>query len=672
MAPKVKKNPLEKFIPELASQGFAAAASSIKEPWLRQIGQGVNATMPNVIPDITALIQLKHMGLITDGALREAGSRHGIDISGDGAANPYSQLWNGIDLLSYVQFDPDTVQELYRMGLLNDQQYRDKMKLAGFNVPANFRHLSALNREPLPLDALIALMRRGIIDNAAVHADLKRSGVTRENERAGLIQASQYVPGPGDIVQFMLRDVFDPIAVADGKLSDEFADKFTDEAEAMATKQGIDRETMLRYWQSHWSYPSPGELYQMLHRLRPDRIQDVQQLVPGAKAVDLNRVITQLKVQDMAPGWVNEIAAISYSIIGRRDMRLLVKHKEWTEQDVRDGMEDLGYSPKDAKALAHALIIEVKTDDLGSLVTESRSKIFEGIRLGVLTDGQARKLLEQHGMEPDEIDIALQNQKVEMQIADVKAAIAAIKKMRLTGALNRADAENQLLGIGVNHLRVAEFSYEWELELQAGHKQLSAGEVIRMYVEGLLTYEQAYTRLDNVGYRHYDIELLLAEAVHKIQLAQARALLELAKTEEKKRHALVMQAKAAAAEHKAARAELARHGSPDQLVKWYSQGLITEGEAVDRLTALDWPMEDAEHLIRSTELKPAAKQPPPKPAVVPAPVKPKVKVVRQLTEAQIVKAIKDGIVKRDAGHTMLENLGLSVADAEIILKEAGV
>lgn len=660
------------FAIEQVNAAAGATISSLVEPWLRIVGQGANSVSTTVLPDIAALIQLYHMGLITEAALAEAASRHGIDIAGVGAGTPHSQLWNGIEKLSYAQFDPDTVQELYRMGLLNDQQFRDKMKLAGFNVGANIRHLSALNREPLNIELLIALHRRGLMTNQQVHADLKRVGITREAERAGIIQASQFVPGPSDLVQFMMRDTFDPLTVLAGKLDEDFAAKFQGDAVDWAAWNGITEEQMRHYWRAHWQYPASGQLFEMLRRLRPNRILDVQQLVPGARVVDLPRVIEQLKINDFAPGWVNEIAAISYRVITRRDLKLLIKRKQIDKKGAAAILEDNGYSPDDSAKLAESIWLDTRQDDLGPLISTSKGHIFDGLRIGAISDEQAKSMLFQHGLDKDEIEISLQNLHVEMQIDDIKKAQSAIRKMRISGALSQDEILNQLIGIGTAPERAAEFIFQWNLELQSGHKQLTAGEVVKLYVEGLLTYEQAYTRLDNIGYKHGDIELLLAEGRQKIELARARALVELAKGLEKQQKALVAQVKAAEAEHRDARTELARHGSPGQLAKWYSQGLISRQNGLDRLTALDWPIDDAEKLLDGSLTKPTAKVAPAQPPQVTTPIGVKPAKQHHLTEAQIVKGAKMELYSVDAALAMLMNLNLTEDDAKIILEEAGI
>lgn len=669
---KGQRSTLSSILDGASGIAASAALSSALEPWTRNVSQAANSLNRTVIPDIATLIRLYHLGLITKDKLSLVAGMSGIDCKPGDSDDPWRRMWNSIESISYTQFDFDTIQELYRMGLINDAQFRDKMRLAGFNLDRNFSHISALNREPLLLDPLMALYRRGIITNQAVHADLKRAGVTREEERAGLIQASQFVPGPSDLVQFMMRDTFDPLVVQAGKLDEDFAAKFQGDAVDWAAWQGISEEQMRHYWRAHWQYPAPGQLFEMLRRLRPNRILDVQALVPGAKVVDLPRVIEQLKISDFAPGWVNELAAISYRVVTRRDLKLLIKRKQIDKKEAAAILEDNGYSPTDSMKLANAIWLDTRQDDLGPLISTSKGHIFEGLRIGAISDEQAKSMLLQHGLDKDEIDLAVQNLHTEMQINDVKKAQAAIRKMYLSGALNSDDALNQLMGIGTSADRTAEILFQWNLELQSGHKQLTASEVVKLYTDGLLTFEQAYTRLDNVGYKHADVELLLASANQRIMLARAKALVELAKGLEKQQKALVAQVKAAEAEHRDARSELARHGSPGQLAKWYSQGLISRQNGLDRLTALDWPIGDAETLLDGALTKPVVKTTPaiaPKPSV-PTGTKP-VKE-KHLTEAQIVKGVKQNIFSVDVALAMLTNLGLSEDDAKTVLKEGGI
>jgi hypothetical protein len=127
------------------------------------------------------------------------------------------------------------------------------------------------NRTKLTNDQLIQLRRRNIIDDQTTNKLMRGNGVIDEQEQLWMYKASEAMPSVSDIVRFMVRDADDNAVAAKYGTDDALTTKYGLQLQNWAKGQGITDEVMKYYWRSHWEIPSNTALFEMLHRLRPDR-----------------------------------------------------------------------------------------------------------------------------------------------------------------------------------------------------------------------------------------------------------------------------------------------------------------------------------------------------------------------------------------------------------------
>lgn len=150
-----------------------------------------------------------------------------------------------------------------------------------------------------PLETLIAMHRRGLIDDAQLEAGIRQLGYL-PSWRGVLRGLRNVLPSVTDMVRFAVREVYDPARRAALDLDAEFPPDFAADAELI----GLSRERAGQYWAAHWELPSYEQGAAMLFR----------------GEIDAGRFDTLLKALDYAPTWRGPLEAIARAIPPLSDM----------------------------------------------------------------------------------------------------------------------------------------------------------------------------------------------------------------------------------------------------------------------------------------------------------------------------------------------------------------
>jgi len=335
---------------------------------------------------------------------------------------------------------------LFTRGAINSGEAADRLKASGMR-PDDAAAISLNLQDPLPIDALFQLHRRGLIDRESMVADLIRHGYAADAADR-LAELCWLVPNPADVITFAVRDVFEEDVVEHFGYDEEFPETFAD----WAKKAGITRDVAKLHWWSHWYVPGIGEVFNMFHRIKPG-----QHSVPREDRVTWvndKDVDVYLKTQDYPPWWREPIKAISYHPIARIDLRRAYQDGFADEEDVYDGNRALGYSHEHAEILTNWTKWAYLPEDDALLVARVR----DGLIDGSLTPDAARALLAEIELTPYRVDLII----------------------------------------------------AWaEYEREKKKKDLSSGTVQKLYVEGFISEDDARTRLGALNYGGTEIELLL-------------------------------------------------------------------------------------------------------------------------------------------------------------------
>lgn len=323
---------------------------------------------------------------------------------------------------------------------------------------------SALDTYLPSIDDILAMRRRGLIDDSGLGV-LTRSHSLHSPNMVRLMQfMSMQIPPPSDLIRMAVREVFNPQQRAALGLDEEYDQQtdYKDWAQAqgiglsyMRTDQGmlISRDFARDYWAAHWQLPSPGQGYEMLYRLRPTRIAKWQQNIPEVKPFEMSDLRTLLKAEDYSPAWRDRLAAISFRLPGRIDLRRMFLAAQITKAELIESYLDLGFGTVDSARLADFADWQrtnrLTRFDLGRLV-----------RRGAISEQQYTQRMAQQGYTDADAQLMLDGNRPKPMLSVVlrwyrkntilrEVAVSRIKEL----GYSEADAERYVLEIDTDRQR---------------------------------------------------------------------------------------------------------------------------------------------------------------------------------------------------------------------------
>ena len=176
----------------------------------------------------------------------------------------------------------------------------------------------------------VRLKYKGYFSDQEFEDELARQGFDKEAQQA-LVDDYKFVPSPGDVIRWAVREAFYEPYVKTYGLDDEYPAELNSYGEIL----GIDNKELHYFWRSHWELPSTFQGYEMLHR---DVITD--------KDLD-----TLFMANDIMPFWREKLKAISYHPYTRVDTRRMFKGGVIDRAGVKRAYLDQGYDEEHAENL---------------------------------------------------------------------------------------------------------------------------------------------------------------------------------------------------------------------------------------------------------------------------------------------------------------------------------
>jgi hypothetical protein len=310
--------------------------------------------------------------------------------------------------------------------------------------------------------------------------------------------------------------------------------------------------------------------------------------------------------------------------LGRIDTRRLISLGLVEDDEAVEMFQDQGYTEVDAKRLLAMTKGLDEQKDFKKIVADTRNRILQAYEMGIMTRDDAAIQLTRltittsAGLDAfDSLPPLAQLQTSQVQ-PSINAALDLLdlqSKMKIAeewiktvhtqfqhGKIQWADVVNRLGPLGVTQDWFDSHQQLWIWEQQHQSKEEGAAKLLSWFEKGILLLPELVDRLTNMGYDQPTIAHMIAQAQLDLAQQQAKAALAAARTIQQQQKALAAKVKADQAAAAKAQAQLAKHGSPAQLVKWYSRHLIEAKAFVARLAALGWPPGDANALLGEAEL----------------------------------------------------------------------
>lgn len=408
---------------------------------------------------------------------------------------------------------PPQLASLLRRQQISEDFAETEAKRSGLS-PELFGLLVKLTQSYLTADNYVSMWRR--TGNDSELDELKNLGLADE-DIARLRTLALAMPTPTDLIRFMVRDVFDPTAVAEGRLDDEFADKIDRE---WNRKVGVDDETMKLYWMAHWQLPSPTMLYNMYHR----------------NVIDRERLVRGLKQADWAPGWIDPLIQIAYNVPGRIDVRRMYEAGIiTTREELIRRHEDMGYSPDDAATLAsfvERIVERQRQNEAERLHGPLMRQIINSYAEGGLAYDVAIGHITGLGFTQNEAEYRLQLGIFQREEDRSNRVRDAVRREFVQGFTDESGARAILGQYGFEVSAQDSLLDSWTLdrelriltEERRAQRDLSKSEIIDSYSERLVDRRTAATWLGDAGYDEREAETLLSLEDAKLARADARAV----------------------------------------------------------------------------------------------------------------------------------------------------
>lgn len=388
------------------------------------------------------------------------------------------------------------------------------------NLPHLHRMTMEEGRSRLRDEEWIDLFMRGKVDDDRLFREMRKLGWLDRSEAARKLSLREQLPPFTDIIRMMVRDTEDPAAVRAGELDTDFQLKFVGQLKEWAQAQGISEPLAQRYWRAHWEYPSPTQLYEMLHRLRPGE-------VPDNLAVTPLQVRDALKIDDKAPAWLDRLVAISYHPLTRTDAKRAYQLGVITKEELTRTYEDNGYSRTNAETLARFTEVEGRRWLAGQIGVWTLNKVGAAYKEGTISAAvaldKARQFL------PDLVTA----QQFLIDVDDSRtserklACLKALKRRYMVGEFDFVSLQGEMLKIIDDVSAAASHATAWECQRSSRRKEVPARSLCRWLAQGIITQAQYLTRLGNLGYTQDDAVRMLASCGQDIfEKEKARAIRE--------------------------------------------------------------------------------------------------------------------------------------------------
>ena len=313
-----------------------------------------------------------------------------------------------------------------------------------------------------------------------------------------IVKTWQLIPGPGDLLNMVAKEAFEPVFVSKIGLDAEFPSEQSEWFE----KQGISLFWQHKFWQAHWAQPSLGQGFEMLHR---GKITTAE--------LDL-----LFKAVEIPPFWRDKLPQIAYNPYTRVDARRMADFGVLKTEDLLTAYTDIGY---DATKAAKMVEFTLKFN-AGPQKELTRGAILDSYESGLINNATAKSLLTAQDYSSDLADyyLTLSDYKEAQQTQNL--LIDNIKTRFLLNKITSSNATTDLSRMGMDSNRISALLANWSLEAYQYELLPSKTELTNFLLKGIITEAQYRGTMSQHGYDATSINWYLTEIKTETSLAARR------------------------------------------------------------------------------------------------------------------------------------------------------
>jgi hypothetical protein len=397
-----------------------------------------------------------------------------------------------------ARIDPASLVQLYWRdpGLFN--KIIDDARDLGYDKD-HYAAVKEIVRPILAVGDMIPMMYREIINKGGLIETAKKAGWTA-GDIDKIIQASEIIPGVGDLVGMAVREAWRDDVAAHWGYDEDFPQEFA----KWAGKQGLSADWARRYWRAHWQLPSPSLGFTMYHRLRP-----------GKASVTFTRdnLKELLKIADYPAGFREHMIEIAYSPITRVDLRRLYRVGVINAARVLDGYKDLGYKDADAQALADFAI----KDATGAEKDITRAAIVTSYKKAIISRGDAASMLTEIVYSAQEADFYLDIADYEIEVKRVDDVLDYIEFMYVNSEIDAQGVSAELGKLNLPSAQVERLLLVWDIKRRKKQKIPSKTDFEDFYKRDIIDRDQLIDNLKKAGWTGERVGWIVARIDQRIQ-----------------------------------------------------------------------------------------------------------------------------------------------------------
>lgn len=368
-----------------------------------------------------------------------------------------------------------------RREFLTDEVLTDSAKRLGYDDfdIGLFEKVDKLQFDSL---TIIELWRRNFITEVDMFKRLEKIGYEPDDQ--DLIKAkSDIIPGVGDLIRFMVRDVFSPEVTARFGQFEDFPPQF----EEFGKQIGLNTFWAQNYWAAHWELPGIRLAFEMLHR-------DI---------INQDDLDILLKAKDIMPFWREPIKAVAFRPFTRVDIRRMHKLKVLTDDELLRAYKDLGYDEDKAGKLAQFTIdlnFPKPFIEFDNPVETPQHQIEGFLQRGVINGVEANNLLVLLGYEQEDADTIVRSIDLFDELIRREEKSTDIIELATVGSITFEQAEDTLFKLNFETEEVTRILDKITTERGKRLKVPDVDALNRMLRKNLIDKEEYLAAIQNAGY----------------------------------------------------------------------------------------------------------------------------------------------------------------------------
>lgn len=295
------------------------------------------------------------------------------------------------------------------------------------------------------------------------------------------------LPGPGDLVQFALREVWR------GDLRPELlSPNAPGRYYELMKKQGFSHEFAEDYWAAHWALPSAGQGFQAFWR------------VPDFTESDLRQLLTRL---DILPRYHDELIEIAYQPLTRVDIRRMHAIGTLSNEEVLEAYRHHGFSPRDAQRMLD-FTIQYNARSEREL---TKADILGGLNDGMLSASEAERWLIDIEYPPDLAAFLVAREQAQMARKRTNKQLSVIEDLYVLGDISRSEATQRMGALGLAATEIELHLEDWDIDRQKKIKRPTRSNLESFLLQDIIGQSEWREQMARLGYQDQYTDWYLTE-----------------------------------------------------------------------------------------------------------------------------------------------------------------